>query len=226
MADSSSGVTRRDFLVATSVTSTAVLIAGPAQAAPAAADGAKAPGKAVTLGPGDIPVSVLVNGSEQKVRVRPGTTLVEVLRDQLLLTGTKIGCDRGACGACTVWIDGQASLSCMTLALDVAGLSGPASIAPRAITTIEGLARGEALHPVQAAFVEQDALQCGFCTPGMVMSCAALVEHRWKDGKPLDEAGVREAVSGNLCRCGTYPNVIAATLLAHKRPSSPIGPSR
>jgi xanthine dehydrogenase YagT iron-sulfur-binding subunit len=123
------------------------------------------------------------------------------LRLELGLTGTKVGCDRGACSACTVWLDGEVAASCMTFALDVQG---------KEVTTIEGLARGDRLHPVQAAFVEHDALQCGFCTPGMVMACAALVEH---NPRPTLE-DVKSATSGNLCRCGTYPNVFKATLAA------------
>src|SRR6185436_4955030 len=112
-------------------------------------------------------LSLTVNGRRCTVHVDPATTLVEVLRDELGLTGTKIGCDRGACSACTVWIDGEVAASCMTFALDARD---------KQVTTIEGLAQGEQLHPVQQAFVEHDALQCGFCTPGMVMSCAHLVE--------------------------------------------------
>ena len=158
-------------------------------------------GGARVLGPGAVPLSLTVNGQARSLRVDPATTLVEALRLGLGLTGTKVGCDRGACSACTVWVDGEVAASCMTFALDVQG---------KKITTIEGLADGERLHPVQAAFVEHDALQCGFCTPGMVMTCAALVEHNPKP--TLDD--VKSAVSGNLCRCGTYPNVFAATLAA------------
>jgi carbon-monoxide dehydrogenase small subunit/xanthine dehydrogenase YagT iron-sulfur-binding subunit len=131
--------------------------------------------------------------------VDPGTTLADVLRQDLGLTGTKIGCDRGACSACTVWVDGEVVTSCMTLAFDVRG---------KQVTTIEGLAPGGELHPVQQAFVDHDALQCGFCTPGMVMSCAALVERH--PNCTLED--VKAAVSGHLCRCGTYPNIFEATL--------------
>jgi xanthine dehydrogenase YagT iron-sulfur-binding subunit len=158
-------------------------------------------GSARVLGPGALPLSLTVNGQARSLRVDPATTLVEALRLGLGLTGTKVGCDRGACSACTVWVDGEVAASCMTFALDVQG---------KKITTIEGLADGDRLHPVQAAFVEHDALQCGFCTPGMVMSCAALVEH---NPRPTLE-DVKSAVSGHLCRCGTYPNVFKATLAA------------
>jgi aerobic-type carbon monoxide dehydrogenase small subunit (CoxS/CutS family) len=156
-------------------------------------------GSARVLGPGALPLSLTVNGQARSLRVDPATTLVEALRLGLGLTGTKVGCDRGACSACTVWVDGEVAASCMTFALDVQG---------KKITTIEGLADGDRLHPVQAAFVQHDALQCGFCTPGMVMSCAALVKH---NPRPTLE-DVKSAVSGHLCRCGTYPNVFKATL--------------
>jgi xanthine dehydrogenase YagT iron-sulfur-binding subunit len=153
------------------------------------------------IGPGTIPLSFWVNGRPTTVVVDPATSLAELLRDGLGLTGTKIGCDRGACSACTVWVDGEVAASCMTFALDVRD---------RQITTIEGLARGDELHPVQQAFVAHDALQCGFCTPGMVMSCAALVER--SPDCTLDD--VKSAISGHLCRCGTYPNIFSATLEA------------
>jgi len=153
------------------------------------------------LGPEAISVTLSVNGQEHEVRADPGTTLVEVLRETLGLTGTKIGCDRGACSACTVWLDDEVAASCMTFVLDVRG---------RRITTIEGLARQGELHPVQRAFVEHDALQCGFCTPGMIMSCALLVEKN--PDCTLDD--VRAAISGHLCRCGAYPNIFKATLAA------------
>src|SRR5437016_3829078 len=153
------------------------------------------------LGPGTIPLSLKVNGREFTVHVDPATTLVEVLRQTLGLTGTKVGCDRGACSACTVWLDGEVAASCMTFALDARG---------KKITTIEGLANGEKLHPVQQAFIEHDAMQCGFCTPGMVMSCAALLEHNPNAG--LED--VKKAIGGHLCRCGTYNNIFKAVLSA------------
>ena len=168
------------------------------------------------LGPSELTVELFVNGRMMSVRLDPAMTLAEVLRDHLGLTGTKIGCDRGACSACTVWLDGDVVASCMTLALDARS---------RTITTIEGLAHGETLHPVQQAFVDHDAMQCGFCTPGMVMSCAALVDRNPEC--TLDE--VKAAVSGHLCRCGAYPNIFKATLAAAARvrtPNHDLGGSR
>ena len=156
------------------------------------------------VGPGPIAVTLAVNGALRSVSIEPNATLTEVLRGPLDLTGTKLGCDRGACSACTVWLDRVPVASCMMLAIDVGD---------RKITTIEGLARGEDLHPVQSAFIAHDAMQCGFCTPGLVMSCAALVESN--PTPSLDD--VKAATSGHLCRCGAYPHVFAATLEAAKR---------
>jgi xanthine dehydrogenase YagT iron-sulfur-binding subunit len=159
-------------------------------------DAAVAPAQAITI-------SLKVNGSVRTAQIPASMTLAEVLRGPLGLTGTKIACNRGACSACTVWLDGQPICACMMLAVDVG---------TRVVTTIEGLAQGETLHPVQQAFIDHDALQCGFCTPGMIMSCAALLKHN-----PEPSADdVRAAISGHYCRCGTYPHVIAATLAAAK----------
>lgn len=194
-----SGMSRRAFFKGAGVSAAgaALLDSRFTQTAEAAAR----EGEVNVLGPRAVPVSLTVNGRGVSVRVDPATTLVEVLRYDLGLTGTKIGCDRGACSACTVWLDGEPASSCMTLTLDARG---------RTITTIEGLADGDKLHPVQQAFVEHDALQCGFCTPGMVMSCAALLNR--KPDADLDD--IKSAVSGHLCRCGTYPNIFKATLAA------------
>ena len=150
------------------------------------------------------PVTLKINGVDKQLNIEPSTTLAEALRTNLDLTGTKIVCDRGSCSACTVWIDNVPTVSCLTLALDARG---------KEIKTIEGLAQGDQLHPVQEQFIEHDAMQCGFCTPGMIMSCAALLE---KHKNPtLDD--VKHACSGNLCRCGTYPKVFDATLAAAKQ---------
>jgi xanthine dehydrogenase YagT iron-sulfur-binding subunit len=193
---------RRDFLRGAGLSAAAVALNDVAMAAKAAAQEAEA--KAAVVGPGAVPVVLHVNGVERKLAIEPRATLAEVLRDGLDLTGTKVGCDRGACSACTVWLDDVPVCACMTLAIDVGG---------RAVTTIEGLGKGDELHPVQECFIEEDAMQCGFCTPGMVMSCAALLARN-----PLPTRDdVRQACSGNLCRCGTYPKVFDATLAAAGR---------
>jgi aerobic-type carbon monoxide dehydrogenase small subunit (CoxS/CutS family) len=155
----------------------------------------------MTMDPVPLPLTLKVNGSLRRLQVPARMTLAEVLRGPLDLTGTKIACDRGTCGACTVLIDGDPVCSCMILAIDVDGCQ---------VTTIEGLAQGEKLHPVQAAFVEHDAMQCGFCTPGIVMSCAALLERN--PNPTLDD--VRAAIGGHLCRCGSYPKILEAALAA------------
>ena len=161
-------------------------------------------GEAAASSGGSIHDIVLrVNGVDRTVEIESRATLAEVLRGPLGLTGTKIACNRGACSACTVWLDGMPVCSCMTFAVEVG---------PRAVTTIEGLARGDQLHPVQVAFIEHDAMQCGFCTPGMAMSAAALLE---RDANPTAEE-VERAISGHVCRCGSYPHVVAATLAAAK----------
>jgi aerobic-type carbon monoxide dehydrogenase small subunit (CoxS/CutS family) len=153
--------------------------------------------------PRSLAVRVTVNGTAKTGSFEARTTLADALRDTWGLTGTKVGCDRGACGACTVLLDGVPVNSCLTLVHDADG---------RNVTTIEGLGAPEAMSPVQKAFVEADALQCGFCTPGMVVSCAGLLA---KTPKP-SEHDVRDAVSGNLCRCGTYTGVFAACDAAAK----------
>ena len=160
-------------------------------------------------------VSLTINGRPRTIAVEPRTTLLDALRETLALSGTKKGCDRGECGACTVHVDGRRVLSCMTLAAMQAG---------RRITTIEGLEEGGQLHPVQAAFIEHDGFQCGFCTSGQIMSGVAMIEEA-KAGQPsaatldvtcsfgpadLSNAEIRERMSGNLCRCACYPNIVDA----------------
>jgi xanthine dehydrogenase YagT iron-sulfur-binding subunit len=157
------------------------------------------PGRVRAVGPEKVPIKLRINGQVHAVEIEPRATLAEVLRDDLHLTGTKVVCDRGACSACTVMLDKTLVCSCMTLAIDVG---------QRNIRTIEGLAEADNMHPVQAAFVAHDALQCGFCTSGMVMSCAALLE-RNPSPTAID---VKTAISGNICRCGTYPKVFEAVL--------------
>ena len=146
-------------------------------------------------------VSFSVNGEVYEVEVEPWWTLLEVLREKLYLTGTKRGCDRGDCGACTVLINGIAKLSCLMLAVEAQG---------KEILTVEGLAQDKELHPIQRAFVEQGAVQCGFCTPGMVLSAKALLD---RNPTPSEEE-VREGLSGNLCRCTGYTKIIEAVLVA------------
>jgi xanthine dehydrogenase YagT iron-sulfur-binding subunit len=194
-------VSRRSFLqgMGTGLIGSALLGAGtglekPGEAAPASG----------AVGPGLTKITLTVNGREQTVQAEPRTTLLNVLRNQLDLTGAKLVCDRGSCGACTVLMDGKPIYSCMMLALDAQG---------HKITTVEGLAKGERLDPVQAAFVEKDALMCGFCTPGFVLSVRALLNEN--PNPTLDQ--VKEACAGNLCRCGTYPRVFEAALAAAKK---------
>jgi xanthine dehydrogenase YagT iron-sulfur-binding subunit len=147
----------------------------------------------------EVDVTLEVNGVEHRVRVDARTTLLDALRDRLHLTGTKKGCELGHCGACTVLRDGKRINACLTLAVMQQG---------RAITTIEGLAADGALHPVQAAFIEHDGFQCGYCTPGQIMSAVGLL----REGRASSDVEIREHMSGNLCRCGAYTNIVAAVL--------------
>jgi len=170
-------------------------------AAPAMGQEEAAPEGLRKLGPDPVLVSYKVNGQRLSVKVEPRVTLLDALRDHLGLTGTKRVCDGGACGGCTVVVNGKTVNTCMMLAVDAAGAT---------IRTIEGLEQDGELHPIQDAFIVHDAAQCGFCTPGMIMSCAALVE----TNQEPSEVQIREAVAGNLCRCGTYPHVFSACRMA------------
>ena len=145
----------------------------------------------------EVALTVRVNGNAQRLRLDSRVTLLDALRDRLELTGTKKGCDQGACGACTVLVDGKRVLSCLTLAAQCDG---------REVTTIEGLSGDGGLHPVQEAFIRHDGLQCGYCTPGQIMSAVALLA----EGRAGSEEEIREFMSGNICRCGAYPNIVAA----------------
>jgi xanthine dehydrogenase YagT iron-sulfur-binding subunit len=147
--------------------------------------------------PKKIPISLVVNGVKTEISVAPWTTLLDALRDHLDLTGTKKGCDHGQCGACTVLVEGRRIVSCLTLAVMKDGAR---------ITTVEGLAANGVLHPVQQAFVDHDAFQCGYCTPGQICSAAGLIA----EGKAKTADEIRELMSGNICRCGAYPNIVAA----------------
>jgi len=142
-------------------------------------------------------ITLKVNGAVKRVEVAPWTTLLDALREHLDLTGTKKGCDHGQCGACTVLVNGKRITSCLTLAIMQDGAE---------VTTIEGLAEGEVLHPLQQAFVDHDAFQCGYCTPGQICSALGLL----REGKAKSPDGIRELMSGNICRCGAYSNIVAA----------------
>jgi xanthine dehydrogenase YagT iron-sulfur-binding subunit len=173
--------------------------ASSAVAAPLTARTAEAPPHAFSPQDPSLPLDVTlkVNGEDRPLRIDARTTVLDALREHLALTGSKKGCDHGQCGACTVLMDGQRVLSCLTLAMVAQGHD---------ITTIEGLARGDRLHPMQQAFIDQDAFQCGYCTPGQIMSAIACV----KEGHADSDADIREYMSGNICRCAAYPNIVAA----------------
>lgn len=187
-----SGISRRGFL--SSVSAGAVVAVSLKELPVAAAQEIEATGKTVTI-------DLLVNGSKRKVLVEPRWSLVYVLREVLGLTGTKIGCERGECGACTVLIDGKPRYSCMTLAVEAEG---------HEIATIEGLMEGDKLGPVQQAFADEDAFQCGFCTPGQIMAVEGLLGSN--PNPTIDQ--IRTGVSGNLCRCGAYKNIFNAAAKA------------
>jgi xanthine dehydrogenase YagT iron-sulfur-binding subunit len=198
---SKSAISRRAFLKGAVLTGAVASASGLVSAAPAAdvADQAPAEGIAERLGPGPIRIQLRINDEPRELVVEPRVTLLRALREHLGLTGTKLVCDRGACGACTVHLDGKPVTSCMVLAVDVRG---------HEITTIEGVGAHERVHLLQPAFVRNDALQCGFCTPGMVMSVAAAFKRN--PSASLEEISL--ATAGNICRCGTYPHVFRAGL--------------
>jgi aerobic-type carbon monoxide dehydrogenase small subunit (CoxS/CutS family) len=209
------GLTRRSFLKGVGITAAGSTVLSSGLLTQAA--DSMAPN---VVGPGAAPISLSVNGSSRRVSVEPRMTLADVLRDQLGMTGTKVICDRGSCSGCTVWLDGVPVNSCMVFAMDVG---------ERKITTVEALGDADHLHPLQAAFVDHDGMQCGYCTPGMVMSCAALLK---RNPNPTRQ-DVQQAISGNICRCGTYPKVIEATLAAarslaphHAQTRRPTGTAR
>jgi xanthine dehydrogenase YagT iron-sulfur-binding subunit len=186
-------VSRRDFFKTVGAGSVAAAVAGA---------GVDLDAQALTVqGPGEVAVTLTVNGRRHQLRVEPRVTLLDALRTRLDLTGAKRVCDRGSCGACTVIIDGRTHYSCSMLAIEAQG---------RNIRTVEGLASGEALHPVQQAFCDHDALMCGFCTPGFVLATVALLE---RSPTPTPEQA-RRALDGNICRCGTNVGVLAAALAA------------
>ncbi|MDY7225669.1 (2Fe-2S)-binding protein [Hyalangium rubrum] len=192
------GSTRREFLVTATVGS--ALLAEACRHAPPVED--IPPGAPP---PSELEVTLKVNGQAQTVKVDPRTSLLDALRERMGLTGTKKGCDHGQCGACTVMVDGRRELSCLTLAVMQQGAE---------VLTVEGLAKGDTLHPLQQAFLEKDAFQCGYCTPGQLMSAVGLMS----EPCGAADADVREAMSGNLCRCSAYPNIIAAIQQVRRTP--------
>jgi xanthine dehydrogenase YagT iron-sulfur-binding subunit len=185
------GFSRRAFLKTVGVGGIAAGVVGPADA--------EAQVQAQGVGPGPVPITLTINGKAHRLEVEPRVTLLDAVRNHLNITGVKRVCDRGSCGACTMIVDGRTIYACSTLAIEMQG---------RNIRTVEGLTEGTALHPVQQAFCEHDALMCGFCTPGFVTATVALLE---KNPNPTaDEA--RKALDGNICRCGTYNRVLEAAL--------------
>ncbi len=152
---------------------------------------------AAASGPSSVPVTLTVNGSKRSLELEPRVSLLDALREHLDLTGSKKGCDQGTCGACTVWVDGRRVLACLTLAMSCEG---------HEVTTIEGLAPDGGLHPMQRAFIDHDAFQCGYCTAGQIMSAVALLE----EGHAATDADIAEYMSGNICRCAAYPHIRAA----------------
>jgi len=192
----SGGMSRRTFVLATLAAAALLALPSVVAAAPAAISASPTP---TDDRPAMLPIELNINGKSHRLELDPRTALLDALRENLHLTGTKKGCDHGQCGACTVHLDGHSALSCLTLAVMAQNKS---------ITTIEGLAKGDTLHPMQAAFIKHDAFQCGYCTPGQIMSATALLaDPHTRHGSAVE---IREAMSGNLCRCAAYPNIIAA----------------
>jgi xanthine dehydrogenase YagT iron-sulfur-binding subunit len=189
--------TRREFIKQVAGTSAAITIGPTLLSASALARGEPAVTSAGTLGADSVKVKLKINGEDHELDVDPRTTLLDALRERLRLTGSKKGCDHGQCGACTVLMNGRRINSCLTLAVMHEGDE---------ITTIEGLANGDELHPMQSAFIEQDGFQCGYCTPGQICSAVALL----KENHANSDDEIREFMSGNICRCGAYPNILAA----------------
>jgi xanthine dehydrogenase YagT iron-sulfur-binding subunit len=201
--DHEEGSSRREFIRRLAAVSAGLTVAAPLERGAAVTKESvpKSAPPSADAPPGWTEINLKVNGNSERLVVDPRVTLLDTLRDRSELTGTKKGCDRGACGACTVHLDGRRVLSCLTLAVMAQG---------REITTIEGLAKGDQLHPVQAAFIECDGFQCGYCTPGQIMSAVACIN----EGHTRSDLEIREFMSGNLCRCGAYPNIVEAIKIA------------
>jgi xanthine dehydrogenase YagT iron-sulfur-binding subunit len=192
------GSSRRRFLGQLAALSAGLTVAAPLTARAVTKPGEEeVPASKRTATPGKIKVALQVNDRLHSLELDPRVTLLDALRERLNLPGTKKGCDHGACGACTVLVDGRRVLSCLTLAAMASG---------KTITTIEGLAHGEELHPVQAAFIACDGFQCGYCTPGQIMSAVGCI----REGHTGSDNEIREFMSGNICRCGAYPNIVDA----------------
>lgn len=196
-SSSDSSLSRRDFLKITGVSAAAPLVAG------AVAIAAEPHRETAVHGPGKVPVGLNINGKKYSAQLEPRVTLLDALRDQFELTGAKRVCDRGTCGACTVLLDGRAVYSCSILAIDSQA---------RAITTIEGLGQPGQMHPMQQAFVDNDAQQCGFCTPGFVVACKAFLDEH--PNPTMEE--IKHGLSGNFCRCGTYAGIRTAVMQVAK----------
>lgn len=192
------GATRREFLVSSGGAAAAIVgTSAQAQVDAGTSQHELAEGADAFTVEGAVPITLRINGQSHSLKIDPRSTLLDCLRETIALTGTKKGCDHGQCGACTVHVDGERVLSCLSLALLLDG---------REITTIEGLGTPDAMHPMQAAFVECDAYQCGYCTSGQIMSAVALLN----EPCGADDASVKEFMSGNICRCGAYSNIVAA----------------
>ncbi len=200
-SSSKAGLSRRQFLKISGV-SAAVPLAAPLVAS-ASVLALETADDSTVQGPGKVPVTLTINGKSKSAQLEPRVTLLDALRDQFELTGAKRVCDRGTCGACTVMMDGKAVYSCSVLAIDAQG---------HAITTVESLSEGSNLHPIQQAFIDNDAQQCGFCTPGFVMAMKAFLDHH---PNPTPEE-VKHGMGGNFCRCGTYAGMRAAVMQAAK----------
>ena len=185
-------VSRRGFLKTTGITSIAATVVGAAEAE------AQTPA-ARAVGPGEVPVSLMVNGKRLDLRIEPRVTLLDAIRTRADMTGNKRVCDRGACGACTMIVDGRTVYSCSTLAIEVVG---------KQVRTVDGLANGATLHPVQQAFCDADGLMCGFCTPGFIMASVALFEKH----PTATVEQVKRGLDGNICRCGTFTRILEANM--------------
>jgi xanthine dehydrogenase YagT iron-sulfur-binding subunit len=207
--DGQPGSSRRQFISRLAAISAGITVAAPLARSATTTEGTALGGQSPGQNPDGslVEISLKLNGRPQKLKVDPRVTLLDAIRDRLDLTGTKKGCDRGACGACTVHINGRRVLSCLTLAVMAQG---------KEVTTVEGLAKGDELHPVQAAFISCDGFQCGYCTSGQIMSAVGCIN----EGHTGSDAEIQEFMSGNLCRCGAYPNIVDAIKMAAQEMNS------